>query len=456
MISIKGEPLIRVGLMTSNEPVIITLSHRFHLPSGQSLEGGEYNIDRQGAGFRISGSNTAIESAAINLIPDDPVDGCFSIAGITIGIEFHWQRREVQSFKGALCILATEGGLRVINEIPVESYLASVISSEMSATCPPELLRAHAIVSRSWLLSQLAAAGHPSFPPSAGTSSETTAPTGKALNDELIRWYGREAHTTFDVCADDHCQRYQGITKAFSQSVFDAVKETRGKILAFGSEICDARYSKCCGGMTERYSAAWDEKEVPYLSPVYDGPAAAPTEFRFPLDDEANALAWIKAAPPAFCNTRSRELLVKILPGFDQETTDFYRWQMVYEADELTEILKGRLGVDFGEIRELTAVERGASGRIIKLKITGESRTLVIGKELEIRRALSRSHLYSSAFVVDREGRPGQHRFKLTGAGWGHGVGLCQIGAAVMAGRGYSHQDILSHYFKEASVLTAY
>ena len=319
----------------------------------------------------------------------------------------------------------------------------------MSASCPPELLRAHTIVSRSWLLAQTSKPANLSKMSQQSQSSE----------QELIRWYDRENHQGFDVCADDHCQRYQGISKAFSDAAFDAVRDTRAKALVYGGDVCDARYSKSCGGMTELFRAAWEDIEVPYLTSVYDVPGSEPSGYRMPLSTEANAEAWITSSPPAYCGIVTRELLGRIVPAFDQETPDFYRWRVEYSQEELGELIHSRLGVDFGRIRGLKPLERGESGRIIKLKILGEKRTLVIGKELEIRRALSPSHLYSSAFVVRAvQGHLSDYPayFTLIGAGWGHGVGLCQIGAAVMADRGNSHEEILSHYFNGAEIVALY
>jgi SpoIID/LytB domain protein len=454
------EPLIRVGLMTKRGEAHITLNGSYVTYAGEPLGAGDYVAVLDGGKVSLTGG----ESGGVNLKADDmlrlsPVDfdlGRATVHEITIGIDFHWQRQESQQFQGALLVQARDGGLTVINELPLESYLVSVISSEMSAACPPELLRAHAVVSRSWLLAQLAQAGAVDDKTGAshslnGADNATEAPL------ELIRWYGRESHTDFDVCADDHCQRYQGISKACSPEAFAAVRDTRGKAMVWGGAICDTRYSKSCGGMTEVYAAAWDDRDVPYLAAVYDG-AADIAAYRLPLTDEANAEAWIQSAPPAFCNTNSKELLARILPGFDQETRDFYRWRVRYTADELRQIIESRLGVNVGRLQALEPLERGASGRIIRLKITGERRTLVIGKELEIRRALSRSHLYSSAFVVEAEAREGGHpqAFTLIGAGWGHGVGLCQIGAAVMADGGTAHGEILAHYFPGAELQSLY
>jgi len=315
----------------------------------------------------------------------------------------------------------------------------------MSASCPVELLRAHVIVSRSWLLAQLEKARD--SPES--VASPPNNQSGEA-SCELIRWYDRESHADFDVCADDHCQRYQGTTKAFSEAVFQAVSDTRGDVLVFDGKICDARYSKSCGGMTERYGAAWEDMDLPYLKCIYDGPGDL-QGWGLPLTSEANAERWITSSPPAYCNATDRELLSRILPGFDQETLDFYRWETAYEGDELGELISSRLRIDVGAVTDLEPLERGCSGRIIRLRVTGSRKALVIGKELLIRRALSRSHLYSSAFVVKKESGPAP-RFRLLGAGWGHGVGMCQIGAAIMADSGQSHEQILAHYFRGATL----
>ncbi len=341
---------------------------------------------------------------------------------LTIGIGFRWERKERQVFRGTIRLIKREAGLSVINDVSLEDYVTSVISSEMSATCPLELLKAHAVISRSWLWFPKVSPAH------AGGQQRTES-------HEILRWYGREAHPDFDVCADDHCQRYQGITKASSRAVIDATCATAGEFLRFKGAICDARFSKSCGGITERFATAWEDDDIPYLQSIYDGPLNLGT---------ANSETWIRSSPPAYCNTDDSELLARLLPGFDQETHDFYRWQVAYTPEELGELIRQRLGVELGPIRELQPLARGPSGRLNRIKVTGERDYLVIGKELEIRRALSRTHLYSSAFVVDKE--PG--RFVLSGAGWGHGVGLCQIGAAVMATEGKTYIEILQHYYR--------
>jgi len=443
---IDREPTIRVGLITAAPEVKFVLDGGF-VSSGQSVPDGEHSA-RLLDGAASTDWSTANE---IVVSPRDLEQSRFTVHGVKIGINFHWEREESQRFEGVLKIVASEAGLTIINELPLESYLVSVISSEMSASCPMELLKAHAVVSRSWLLAQLSQ--------DAGVASEIRAKKPANGNGELIRWYDRENHSGFDVCADDHCQRYQGISKAFSQAAFEAVRDTRGKTLIFENKICDTRYSKSCGGMTEVYRAAWEDKDVPYLPSIYDAPTQEPEGYVMPLSIEKNAVAWIDSSPDSYCGAVTPDLLRRIVPAFDQETPDFYRWRVEYGQSELREILKTRLGIDFGLIRSMEAIERGESGRIIRLNIVGANKTLVIGKELEIRRALSRSHLYSSAFVVhasDEQESGCPKSFVLSGAGWGHGVGLCQIGAAVMADRGANHLQILSHYFKGAETADLY
>ena len=372
----------------------------------------------------------------------------FSLEDVTIGIHFHWERHETQTFLGTLKLVVDEGKITAINLLPVEAYLTSVISSEMSATSSLEFLKAHAVISRSWLLAQiekrqaLSQKDSGFFP---FTKTET----------EYIRWYDREDHTIFDVCADDHCQRYQGITKASNQSVVEAVKATRGQVLMYENTICDARFSKCCGGMTEEFSYCWENRDFPYLSAVRDTEESGPAP---DLTDEKQAEHWIRTTPEAYCNTHDPHILSQILNNYDQETTDFYRWKVRYTQDELAELIRSRSRCDYGQILDLIPMERGKSGRISKLKIIGTLKTFTIGKELEIRRVLSDSHLFSSAFVVDKgpEEKGVPSWFELTGAGWGHGVGLCQIGAAVMGEKGFAYDDILLHYYKDADIRKLY
>jgi SpoIID/LytB domain protein len=362
----------------------------------------------------------------------------FSLFNVTIGNRFHWERKEDQTFQGNLILQARKDGtIAVINEIPVEDYLTSVISSEMSPAAPLEFLKAHAILSRSWLLAGLGRREK---------TKETSTRVRKIIEKEgeVIRWYDREDHDFFDVCADDHCQRYQGITKIISKQAEEAVRETRGMVITYQDKICDARYSKACGGLTEECASAWDDKQIPYLTSVSD--ASIPNR---PIRTEEEASAWILSDHEAYCNTKDERLLEKVLPDFDQETKNFFRWRVEYSREELEEILREKSGFDFGTLQEIVPLSRGPSGRISRLKIVGSKKSMVVGKELEIRRWLSRSHLFSSAFVVKVKYNPHREieRFTIHGAGWGHGVGLCQIGAAVLATKGFSTEEILKHYF---------
>jgi len=368
----------------------------------------------------------------------------FELLNVTIGINFHWERKEDQRFMGALKIIVENEKLTGINVIHVEDYLTSVISSEMSATASLELLKAHAVISRSWLLAQI----HKN---KAITVSQSLYSAFTQTDQELIRWYDREDHTHFDVCADDHCQRYQGITRASTEMVRQAIAATRGQVLMWEGNICDARFSKCCGGAFEEFQYCWEGIKHPYLSKQRDSKTGSGLP---DLRVESEADQWIRTSPEAFCNTKDKKILSQVLNNYDQETTDFYRWKIEYKQDELSELILKRSGIDYGQILDLIPVERGTSGRLVKLKIRGSKRTMTIGKELEIRRTLSTSHLYSSAFVIDKadivDDVPG--RFILTGAGWGHGVGLCQIGAAVMGEQGYPYDTILLHYYIGATI----
>lgn len=368
----------------------------------------------------------------------------FELLNVTIGINFHWERKEDQRFMGALKIIVENEKLTGINVIHVEDYLTSVISSEMSATASLELLKAHAVISRSWLLAQI----HKN---KAITASQSLYSAFTQTDQELIRWYDREDHTHFDVCADDHCQRYQGITRASTEMVRQAIAATRGQVLMWEGNICDARFSKCCGGAFEEFQYCWEGIKHPYLSKQRDSKTGSGLP---DLRVESEADQWIRTSPESFCNTKDKKILSQVLNNYDQETTDFYRWKIEYKQDELSELILKRSGMDYGQILDLIPVERGTSGRLVKLKIRGSKRTMTIGKELEIRRTLSTSHLYSSAFVIDKadivDDVPG--RFILTGAGWGHGVGLCQIGAAVMGEQGYPYDTILLHYYIGATI----
>lgn len=375
----------------------------------------------------------------------------FSLYNVTIGINFHWERQETQIFQGTLKLVVEEGKITAINLLSVEDYLISVISSEMKATSPLEFLKAHAVVSRSWLYAQMEKRRTLSGKEQSGFFSLIKNDT------EYVRWYDREDHTIFDVCADDHCQRYQGITKATQESVIQAVQATRGQVLTYNGEVCDARFSKCCGGATEEFEACWEEKHFPYLETVRDT-APEKSSILPDLTKEEEAEKWIRSNPRAFCNTQSKKILANILNNYDQETTDFFRWKVRYTQEELAEIIRTQTRTDYGNILDLIPMQRGKSGRITRLKIVGSKKSMCIGKELEIRRTLSNTHLFSSAFVVDKEEIKDEvpNAFILTGAGWGHGVGLCQIGAAVMGERGYKYDEILLHYYPGAEVEEMY
>jgi stage II sporulation protein D len=440
------EPIINVGILSANT-IDFVLNGEFICSNGQVY----------------SGSQTAKCNEGKVLFDDDNFDelifepavetASFDLIDVVIGINFHWERKENQRFKGALQLIVetlhassqSTSVLTAINRIKVEDYLTSVISSEMSATASDELLKAHAVISRSWLLNPIM------HPKSQNTEHETRN------TKREIKWYERDAHTHFDVCADDHCQRYQGITRATTKAVEEAIKATRGVMLMSEGEICDARFSKSCGGASETFENCWAPEHHPYLTKVIDNPEA-PEGFDLDLTIEANAQKWIRQSPEAFCNTTDKKILEQVLNNYDQETTDFYRWKVEYSQAEIAELLARRSGIDFGEIIDLVPVVRGESARLIELKIIGTKQTIVVGKELEIRKWLSNSHLYSSAFVVDKseiiDGVP--QKFTLTGAGWGHGVGLCQIGAAVMGEKGFKYDEILLHYFRGAELKRMY
>ncbi len=366
-------------------------------------------------------------------------DCSFSLMDVTIGIDFHWERNETQRFKGSLEVLKqADGGLTAINILDIEDYLQSVISSEMSATSHIELLKAHAVISRSWAICKIQ------------RSLQGKAFATYDTEDKHICWYGSEPHIGFDVCADDHCQRYQGLRAKDHKNAIKAVNETKGEILVSPSnpedstgsttdfKICDARYYKSCGGVTEEFETCWEDTHYEYLTRVTDG-----NDCSLDLSKEENASEWIMSSPEAFCNTSDKEILGQVLNDYDQETIDFYRWKVSYTTNELSTLICKKSGIDFGEILSLEPIKRGVSGRIYELKIVGTKKTLIVGKELEIRKWLSESHLYSSAFIVEKE----NDNFILYGAGWGHGVGLCQIGAAVMATKGYTYKEILAHYY---------
>ncbi len=440
------EPRLRVGVLDHQPQVRGIFNGAFALPDGRPCHGAFTAVVANGAVVLQNGrGETWLSAPAIHC--RNVAAATFTLHAVMIGIAFHWERKEDQTFAGDLVLVArADGTLAAINEIPLEEYLASVISSEMSATAPAALLRAHAITSRSWLVAMLEREQR---------QRQRGRPSQRTLTrpGELIRWYDREDHDLYDVCADDHCQRYQGVSKIITAAAAAAVQDTRGMFLVYKNEICDARFSKACGGLSENFENAWENTPVPYLQCIADARQAYP-----PLRSEAEAEQWILSQPEAFCNTTDGRILQQILPSFDQETTDFFRWQVRYEREQLEEILQRKSGMHFGVLQDLVPVQRGPSGRLVKLKIVGSEQTLVVGKELEIRRWLSPSHLYSSAFIVktERDGRGLPVRFTLHGAGWGHGVGLCQIGAAVMAIAGYRAEEIVQHYFRGAKLRRLY
>lgn len=394
------QPQVSVGILTAQR--IGFVLHGDYTAAGKTVAG-ENRVSADGDRVRWDG-------ASYGRLRFEPcgADASFTLKEVVIGIGFHWQRTEDQVFRGALELIADDGRVTAVNRIGVEEYLVSVIASEMNASASPELLKAHAVISRSWLLAQIV---RRQAKPAVAESKCIV----RSDDEERIRWYDREDHSLFDVCADDHCQRYQGITRTYEHAaaVRRAVADTCGEVLTYGGEICDARFSKCCGGVTEEFRNCWEERDYPYLSRVRDcdGDPPAPD-----LTREDEAARWIGASAEAFCNT--------------------------------SDLVRRRLGIDLGAIRELIPVQRGASGRLVKLRIVGTQGAVTIGKELEIRRVLSESHLYSSAFVVEKTAEG----FILRGAGWGHGVGLCQIGAAVMGHRGFAYDRILLHYYRGAAV----
>lgn len=437
------EPFIDVGILLSQQRIDFSLLSPFAF-NGNSINTGDYHAEFSDGKILFNG-NTYNE---ITFETDNMHTSAFELKDVIIGVGFHWERKEHQRFSGELTFIVEGDAITAVNRVYLEDYLVSVISSEMSATSSEELLKAHAVISRSWLLAQIeknkSLEGKPTV---YSTSFETPG--------EIVRWYDREDHENFDVCADDHCQRYQGITKQSTDLVKKVITETRGEVAMYDGEICDARFSKCCGGVMETFENVWEPTIHPYLQAKADILPATSTP---DLTDEQHAEQWIRTDPRAFCNTNDAEVLKQVLNDYDQETADFYRWQVSYQQEELSRLIHQRSGIDYGDIIALEPVERGTSGRIKRLRVIGTQLVKIIGKELEIRRTLSPSHLYSSAFVVDtEEGEDGIPKsFKLTGAGWGHGVGLCQIGAAMMAKENFSYKEILAHYYPKTNILTYY
>jgi stage II sporulation protein D len=438
-------PVIKVGVVSGSE-LAFTLDGNFADATGQIYKKSQWHARLVNGKIELrSDMANGMLVSELTLKPANDT-ASFILHSVTIGVDFHWQRDEDQAFRGDLSLIVEGDKITAVNILSVEEYLISVISSEMSATSSAELLKAHAVVSRSWLLAQIA---------KSKKLGDKLYETSFLTNEELVKWYDREDHQNYDVCADDHCQRYQGITRASTPLVVEVINETFGEVLSYDGAICDARYYKCCGGVTELFENAWEPVNHPYLQKVIDNPVA-PEGFSMDLTDEKNSIAWIKGNPPAFCNTTDKVVLSQVLNDYDQETNDFYRWKVTYTGHELGELIKKRIGIDFGTVHDLIPLTRGESGRITRLKVIGSAKTLIIGKELEIRKALSKTHLYSSCFFVEKVQRDGETLFNLHGAGWGHGVGLCQIGAAVMGAKGYPYREILMHYFRGAALEKRY
>lgn len=440
-------PNIHVGIMSADK-IDFNFQGEYQLVGTDHVLCGDGSVRLQNGYIQLAG--VEISQTKLYFVPLERGKSEFELKDVTIGVNFHWEQKENQKFQGALKFIIEEGKITAVNILSIEDYLISVISSEMSAKSSLDLLKAHAIISRSWLIAQIEKQDKLT---DAGETYESSYKT----DDEYIKWYDREDHTNFHVCADDHCQRYQGTTRSHNPNVVKAVNETAGVVLAYKGMICDARFSKCCGGIAELFENCWEPVNHPYLTAVIDN-TTTPKGFESDLTVEENAVPWLKNAPKAFCNTDDEEVLKQVLNEYDWTAKNFYRWTVEYNQDELSALILKRSGHDFGKILDMIPVERGASGRLIKLKIVGSKKTLTVGKELEIRRWLSESHLYSSAFLVEKQdaidGIPG--KIILHGAGWGHGVGLCQIGAAVMGHKGYKYDEILNHYFKNIDLEKRY
>jgi len=464
------EPILEVGILDRSESVMVRLHGAYRVGVNRRFGPGELSLRCHDGVLHCTGE-IDLEAEELEFKPVDPA-ACRFLLEATIGIDFHWQQTETQAFRGDLRLVPSGADrLTVINRVPLETYISSVICSEMNAHSPVEATKAHAIISRSWLLAQLdkkkeaekkgtrEKGGGRHFSELSEAHPQSMRGIAKKTPDpffsEICRWTEREAHAAYDVCADDHCQRYQGIGRTDSAAVAAAIAQTRGRVLLFAGQACDARFSKCCGGVTEQYQTAWAEESIPYLVALADSPGPAPA---LPaLTEEPVLRAFLQNPPAAYCNCHDRSILSRVLNDYDLKTADFFRWRIRLGADQAGRLVADKLGVDLGRLVALEPLERGLSGRLKRLRLVGEAGSLVIGKELEIRRALSPNHLYSSAFVVDPEGptdRP--DAFLLRGAGWGHGVGLCQIGAAVMACQGIHCEDILRHYYPGTEVVRCY
>ena len=434
-----SSPQIEVGILFSSL-IRFRLNGTYCTERKRIFSSGDYTLQKADEKYLLTTPGGSEQITLPFLLYPSDFESCdFDLTDVVIGIQFHWERKETQKFKGSLKFIDEVSHLTAVNILPLEEYLLSVISSEMSATSSPELLKAHAVISRSWLLAQKEKSHR----------LTNNYQSSYSTDQEYIRWYDREDHHHFDVCADDHCQRYQGISKAYTPAVREAMQATCGEVLLFRDEICDARFSKCCGGVSERFENTWEPVPHPYLEPIVDAPQPLITG---DLSREENARAWILSSPEVFCNTTDINILSEVLNDYDQETQQFFRWKVEYTISRLSELVRQKLNTDFGRITDLIPIERGESGRLIRLKICGTRKSQIIGKELTIRKAFSDTHLYSSAFIVEKT----DDKFIFHGAGWGHGVGLCQIGAAVMGARGYHYKEILHHYFKGCEIRKIY
>jgi len=442
------EPEVNIAIFSEDE-IQLELYGNFSVEGMTQYFRGPYTAKLSDSRIKIINPESEFIVDEISFVPATNETEFFRLRNVTVGKGFHWERKENQRFFGGLKLIIENDNITAINFIKVEDYITSVISSEMSDSSPIEFLKAHAIISRSWIIRQIENRKEST----AGSNQTTEINT----EDELIKWFDRESHLNYDVCSNDHCQRYYGVTKVYSDTAMRAVRETRGLALTFKGKICDTRYSKCCGGITESFENVWAPVHHPYLSSIADY-KFEPDGYDLQLSYDNAAEKWIDDSPPAFCNTANEKILSQVLVDFDQETKNFFRWKVEYTQEEIKKLLVDKSGIDFGDIVDLTPLERGNSGRIIKLKITGTKKTFVVGKELEIRRMLSETHLYSSAFKITKSKVVNKipQKFILNGAGWGHGVGLCQIGAAVMSNMGYSFDEILLHYFKQANIEKIY
>ena len=351
-------------------------------------------------------------------------DFSYNINPVTAGRGFHWQKQIDISIKGSIKIRNIDGYLFLINEIGIENYLMSVATSEMSGECPEALLEAQTIAARSWLI-----------------ASEEQKHMGLGI----------------DACNDDCCQRYQGI-KNISAKAKSAVFTTRGKFVIYNNKICDTRYSKSCGGISENNENVWYDNPKGYLRGVFDGCGNIPD-----FSDEEQLNRWIFEPQDCYCNNEyvSKSELKRFLGSVDEEG-DYFRWEITYSNEQLTKIINKKLNESFDFIESLIPIKRGVSGRIMSLAITGkkdhEKYQTLVDSEYDIRNALHPEFLYSSAFVINANSsvQSREEKVTLSGAGWGHGAGLCQIGALGMAIIGNSSEKILKHYFSSIEIKKLY